>query len=235
MPKRTTKPAAAGRARSAPVQVKKPFPWGTVVVSAVLAVLLIGIVAYAAANQGSGVRDLLKEDDQSFGSALTVVDDPARDHVDGQVDYDGYPGHPPVGGEHNGVPQQCQVYDEEIAPEHAVHSLEHGAVWVTYQPDLPEAEVATLRDLVEGNPYRLMSPLPGQDEAVVVSAWGRQIAADSADDGKVERFLDLYTNGRQTPERGASCAGTTTTGRTGDLTSTPGAEGSMSPAASPTG
>jgi len=241
MPKRNRKPAtgsaAVGRARAAQVQVKKPFPWGTVAVSAVLAALLIGIVAYAFANQGSGVRNLLAEDDESFGDALTVLDDPARDHVNGQVDYDGYPERPPAGGEHNSVPQQCQVYEEDIAPEHAVHSLEHGAVWVTYSPDLAGDQVAALRELVEGDPYRILSPVEGQDAPVVLTAWGRQIEADGADDDVVERFLDVYTNGRQTPERGAACVGTTATGRD-SLGAAPGSEGSMPPAepsASPTG
>jgi hypothetical protein len=234
MSNRNRKPAAGaagGRARSVPVQVKKSFPWGTVVVSVVLAALLIGIVAYAVANQGSGVRNLLAEDDESFGDAITVVDDPARDHVNGQVDYEGYPERPPVGGEHNSVPQQCQVYEEEVAPEHAVHSLEHGAVWITYSPDLPDDQVDELRDEVEGDPYRILSPLEGQEAPVVLSAWGRQVEADSADDDVVGRFLDVYTNGRQTPERGAACVGTTTTGRD-SLGAAPGAESSM-PAADP--
>lgn len=248
MAKRNRTPAATGRARSVQVQVKKPFPWGTVLVSAALAALLIAIVAYAAMNQGSGVRNLLAEDDKSFDGLITL-EDPSRDHVGGTVDYEDYPGRPPAGGEHNSVPQQCQVYEEEIAPEHAVHSLEHGAVWVTYSPDLPEDQVQTLVDEVEGDPYRILSPLEGQESPVVVTAWGRQLEVDSPEDDEFGRFLDVYTNGRQTPERGAACVGTTSTGR-GDLGTAPDAEASMpaaddaadesaspapSPSASPTG
>ncbi|HWH30400.1 MAG TPA: DUF3105 domain-containing protein [Mycobacteriales bacterium] len=231
MAKRNRTPAASGRARSAPVQVKKPFPWGTVLVSVVLAALLIGIVVYAFMNQGSGVRDLLAEDDESFDGLITLGE-PSRDHVDGTVDYENYPERPPAGGEHSSVPQQCQVYEEEIAPEHAVHSLEHGAVWVTYSPDLPDDQVQILVDEVEGDPHRLLSPLEGQQAPVVVTAWGRQLELESAEDGDLERFLDVYTNGRQTPERGAPCAGTTSTGR-GDLGTTPGAEASIPAADDP--
>ena len=45
---------------------------------------------------------------------------------------------PPVAGEHNAAWQNCtgNVYDAPIANEHAVHSLEHGAIWITYRPDL---------------------------------------------------------------------------------------------------
>lgn len=214
MSKRNTKPAtggAGGRGRSAPVKVSKPFPWGTVLVSVVLAALLIALIVYAVLNQGSGVRDLLAEEDASF-EAITVVDDPARDHVNGPVDYPDYPERPPLGGEHNSLPQQCAVYTEQIPAEHAVHSMEHGAAWVTYDPDLPADQVETLTELVEGDPYRILSPLPGQESPVVVTAWGRQIEADSATDDDVERFLDIYANGRQTPEKGAACVGNPTTG-----------------------
>jgi hypothetical protein len=228
MSKRNRKPAPS-TGRAAAVQVKKPFPWGTVAVTAVVALLLGGILFYAVTNQGSGVRDLLAEDDASF-AGLVVEADLDRRHTEARVDYEDYPARPPMGGEHNGVPQQCQVYEEEIAPEHAVHSLEHGAVWVTYSPDLPEDQVDALRDEVEGDPYRLLSPLPGQESPVVLTAWGRQLAVDSAEDDRVGRFLDVYTNGRQTLERGALCAGTTATGRDSLLPASPGATGSMAPA-----
>lgn len=233
MSKRNTKPAtsgAAARGRSAPVKVSKPFPWGTVVVSVVLAALLIGLIVYAVRNQGSGVRDLLAEEDASF-DGITVVDEPARDHVNGPVDYPDYPAKPPLGGEHNGVPQQCGVYTEQIPAEHAVHSMEHGAAWVTYDPDLPADQIAELTELVEGDPYRLLSPLPGQEAPVIVTAWGRQLEADSATDDDVERFLDVYANGRQTPEKGAQCAGNTTTG----TTPVGAAPGGTEPSPAPTG
>lgn len=200
-----------GRARSAPVKVSKPFPWGTVLISIVLAALLIGIVAYAAVNQGSGVRDLLAEDDESFPNLITL-EEPARDHVDGPVDYPDYPARPPAGGAHNALPQTCQVYEEQIPAEHAVHSLEHGAVWVTYSPDLDDEQVQALADEVEGDTHRMLSPLPGQESPIVATAWGRQLEVDSADDDQLGRFLEVYTNGRQTPERGAACVGNTATG-----------------------
>lgn len=216
MSKRTRKPAPAtsgGRARSAPIRIDKPKPWGTIAVAVLLAAALIGIIAYAAANTGSGVRNLLQEDDERFTAAgLVVADSPARDHVQTPVEYPDYPARPPSGGEHNPLPQQCAVYDEPVPAEHAVHSLEHGAVWVTYSPDLPADQVEELTGLVEGDPYRMLSPLPGQESPVVLTAWGRQIEVDSAGDETVEDFLSTYTNGRQTPERGAACAGNTSTG-----------------------
>jgi hypothetical protein len=161
-------------------------------------------------NQGGGRDPILTDPDNSI-EGVVVADEKAlsRNHVAGAVDY---PELPPPGGDHNGVPQTCDVYTEAIAPEHAVHSLEHGAVWVTYNDDVSEDDVAALEDKVGGDAYRLMSPLPEQESPIVLTAWGRTLEVDRADDERVDQFLRAYTNGAQTPERGAACVGVTTTG-----------------------
>jgi hypothetical protein len=90
----------------------------------------------------------------------------------------------------------------------------HGAVWITYQPDLPEDQVKELADTVEGNPYGLLSPVPDQSSPIMLTAWGRQLPVDKADDKRVEQFVETYVSGPQTPERGAACLGSTATGTT---------------------
>jgi hypothetical protein len=218
MSSRKNAPRPSGSSRRIPTPpVKKPFPWGLAAGSAVLAVLLVGLVAYAAVNQGSGVRDVLGDLDGSIESVeVAEAGTLSRNHVATPVSYD----RPvPMGGDHHPTWQNCGVYAEPIAPEHAVHSLEHGAAWVTYSPDLPEEQVERLTGEVQGDPYRLMSPVPGQDSPVLLTAWGRQLAVDSADDRRVDRFLDGYTNGPQTPERGATCQGGTSA--TGPLQAPP--------------
>lgn len=114
---------------------------------------------------------------------------------------------PPAGGVHNDVWQNCGIYDEPVDSVHAVHSLEHGAVWLTYQPDLAADEVAKLQELAQGQTYLLVSPYPEQRSPIVATAWGLQLEVDSADDGRVAEFIDRYRVGPQTPERGAACTG----------------------------
>lgn len=126
------------------------------------------------------------------------------EHTDGTVDYEQTP---PAGGEHNNSWQNCGVYEEPIRNETAVHSLEHGAVWITYQPDLPEEQVSQLEDLAEGESYMLVSPFEGLDSPVVASAWDNQLAVDNASDERLSEFKDAFLQGPQTPEPGAACSG----------------------------
>lgn len=133
-------------------------------------------------------------------------------HVAGPVEYPDHPDRPPMGGEHNGLPQACGVYDSQVPTEHAVHSLEHGAVWITYRPDLPADDLEVLRRRVEGQSHRLLSPLPGQAGPVVLTGWGVQLELDDAEDDRVGAFLGQYTRGLQSPEPGAPCAGNERTG-----------------------
>jgi hypothetical protein len=128
----------------------------------------------------------------------------AAAHVDDDVVY---PIEPPVGGPHNPIWQNCGIYDQPVRNEYAVHSLEHGAVWVTYQPGLAADQVAVLRGAVKDNPYALLSPHPKAPTPVVLSAWGLQLQLASATDPRLAAFLTLYSSGPQTPEPGAPCAG----------------------------
>jgi hypothetical protein len=114
-----------------------------------------------------------------------------------------YPQDPPVGGPHDPSWQRCKVYDAPVRNENAVHSMEHGAVWITYQPDLPESDRQVLAKLAEGQTAVLISPYPGLKDRVVASAWGVQLRLDDVNDPRLQAFIDRYAgNG---PERGATC------------------------------
>lgn len=114
---------------------------------------------------------------------------------------------PPVGGTHHDRWQNCGVYTEPVEAENAVHSLEHGAVWITYQPNLAAEQVAMLEEQARGEPFVLLSPYPQQRSPIVLTAWGLQLELDDASDGRIAQFIDRYQQGPQTPERGAACTG----------------------------
>ncbi|MFH9083503.1 DUF3105 domain-containing protein [Streptomyces sp. NPDC017673] len=130
----------------------------------------------------------------------------SRTHVTTKVSY---PMHPPVGGNHNPVWLNCNgdVYTKAVPEENAVHSLEHGAVWVTYTDKAAKADVDALAAKVKKTPYSLMSPYQNQEAPLILSAWGHQVAVKSAKDPEVDKFFATYVQGQQTPEPGASCTG----------------------------
>jgi hypothetical protein len=124
-------------------------------------------------------------------------------HVDTPVTYAQTP---PAGAQHNRVWLNCGVYAQPVPNENAVHSLEHGAVWVTYRPDLPSSDVAKLKSDIPDT-YMVLSPYPGLPAPVVASAWGKQLKLTGADDPRLEAFIRAYRQGPQTPEPGAACTG----------------------------
>ena len=164
-----------------------------------------GILAVLAVAGGVGFCVM---NERALTNAVTTATYPAGQHTAGRVTYRETP---PVGGLHNVVWQNCGIYDAPIHNEHAVHSLEHGAVWITYRPGVDAAAINRLRTLAADD-YMLLSPYPGLQAPVVASAWNHQIELDGADDPRLPQFVARYKNNPSTtPEFGASCSGGTST------------------------
>jgi len=116
---------------------------------------------------------------------------------------------PPVGGPHNAVWQNCGFYDKYIFNWHGVHALEHGAVWLTYDPNLSQEDKDTLEKKADQG-YVLISPYPGLGAPVVGSVWGKQMKFDGVNDDRIDAFIKQYRkNPSNTPEQGAVCWGGT--------------------------
>ena len=128
----------------------------------------------------------------------------SQDHTEAPVKY---PQTPPVGGDHNPAWQNCGVYTEAVPNELGVHSMEHGAVWINYRPDLSAAAVATLGKFANGRTHVLVSPVEGLGSMIVLSAWGFQLDVETPDDSRIGEFISTYEQGPQTPEPGAPCSG----------------------------
>ena len=136
---------------------------------------------------------------------VVVVPITSNEHVRYDVDY---PTAPPAGGPHLGIWLNCGFYTVPVLDELAVHSLEHGAVWVTYRSDVDGATLTALQALVVQTSHLLVSPYEAQEAPLVLSAWGRQLALDSLEDPRFDQFLDVYLlDGPTAPEPGAACSG----------------------------
>ncbi|MGH3718286.1 MAG: DUF3105 domain-containing protein [Pseudonocardiaceae bacterium] len=137
--------------------------------------------------------------------------EPNRTHVTTKVHYDHSP---PVGGNHSPVWLNCGIYDLPVPNENAVHSLEHGTVWVTYLPSLSPAELDGLRALVKASyhgpdRYVILSPYPGQSAPIIASAWGHQLTLQASTDPRLQSFINYFRQGPQDLERAGRCSGGT--------------------------
>ena len=153
----------------------------------------IGIVA-------GGLAGLLA----TLGVTFMVVGATTGDHTLSSVTYGQVP---PNQGDHSPVWQRCGFYSQPVGDKHAVHSLEHGVVWIAYDPALPETEVELIRGLARNDDLILASPYQGLSAPVVVSAWGRQLPLDTVDSASLEQALLDIREGPEAPEPGGGCDG----------------------------
>jgi hypothetical protein len=158
-----------------------------------IAVVVLGLV-------GLVVMRLSEEEVEG----AVFVEAAASNQHDASIHYE-FGGLPPTGGVHRPEWQNCGIYAEPVAAEYAIHSMEHGAVWLTYHPDLPAEQLATLQDLVRGQSYLILSPYPDQTSEIVLTAWDVQLRADSAGDDRIDAFVSRYRRTRG-PES-AACSG----------------------------
>jgi hypothetical protein len=180
---------------------------GRAVALALVAAAVIGYTGYEALARSTSWADRAARIDGIVNYRRTAPAMLTRNHVLGPVEYSVAP---PVGGDHPLTWQRCMgdVYEAPVADEHAVHSLEHGAVWLTYRPDLPRDQIERLANRVRGRSHLMLSPYPGLAAPISVQAWGFQLRVTSADDPRIEEFIvTLSGNGL---EFGAVCTGGTT-------------------------
>jgi len=121
--------------------------------------------------------------------------------VEGPIDYDR---RPPTNGDHDPLWQNCGFYEEPVEDRHAVHSMDHGVVWITYRPDLPEQQIESLRSYGKEN-YVIASPYPGQDAPVIATSWRVQLELNGTEDPRLRRFVDQFRISELAPLSGNRC------------------------------
>ena len=198
-----------GRRQVTPVRIRRGRNWGLITLVAAVVVAAVGIIGFggwAVHQNGRSWEDRAADIDGLVNYRKKSPKALEYDkHTRGPLTYTMSPA---VGGRHNNDWQNCMgdIYDAPIANEHAVHSLEHGAVWVTYKQGLPADQVDKLKSKVEGKDFILMSPVANLDKNVSLQAWGYQLKLDTVDDPRIDDFISaLRTNASVEP--GAPCSG----------------------------
>ncbi|WP_199439290.1 DUF3105 domain-containing protein [Umezawaea beigongshangensis] len=213
------------------VVASRPKPWGTIIAVIAVVALAGGVFGYAymkISDQNAREAALARwnpsesnqdPSDQIQGVVKKTYDAGKHVTADQRVAYDQSP---PFGGPHDGVWADCTgvVYDTAVRTENMVHGMEHGAVWIAYDPDRVTGDaLEKLKAKADGQQFTMLSPYPGLDKPVSVQSWGHQLKVDSADDERIDQFVQSLRRNQYTyPEVGATCDAT---GSTFDVSNPP--------------
>lgn len=124
------------------------------------------------------------------------IPDQGRRHVSDR-NHEPYNSNPPTSGPHFPQPAEWGVYKEEIPDEVLVHNLEHGGIWISYKPGLPEDIIAKLESFHEKYGRKIIvAPRSANDSDIALAAWSRldKFSASEYSDERVEKFIRAYRN-----------------------------------------
>ena len=206
------------RAARDSVVATKPKPWGTII--AVVAVLALAGVVFgysyskiSAKNDAEAAVAMWKPSEENKDPSDKIQGIVKKEYVAGKhvtaTQRVAYDQSPPFGGPHDQAWADCEgvVYPTAVRNENMVHALEHGSVWITYNPDkVTGPDLDALKAKVEGQAFEMLSPYPGQDSPISLQSWGHQLKLDSMNDERFEHFLTaLKRNIYQNPEPNSPC------------------------------
>jgi len=112
-------------------------------------------------------------------------------------DFPEYGTQPPTSGDHHPEQQADGAYSEQVPPQYAVHSLEHGRIQIQYSPELSEAEQLELKGLFDEDPGGMML-FPNSDMPydVAAAAWTQLLGCKSYEGAAtidaIRAFRDTY-------------------------------------------
>jgi hypothetical protein len=138
-------------------------------------------------------------------SGAPEIDVPSE-HVSGDIDYSDYtnpptygPHHPTVSGV---VPRPTGVYDTEQDDEDLVHNLEHGHVWISYNPLFLDADdVQALEELVVSfgqDAGVILTPRSINTSVIALASWGHLLELNEYNEATIREFA--ATNRGHSPE-----------------------------------
>ncbi|MDP8958837.1 MAG: DUF3105 domain-containing protein [Actinomycetota bacterium] len=144
--------------------------------------VLAGVVAFVVTRPpGPGVEETETFPDQGRAHLAPGAPTPA------------YNSDPPTSGPHGPQPAPCGVHRSEVPDIAQIHSLEHGAVVIQYQPSLPQEEVERLEDLARDlGDYTLVAPREGAPSPVVLTAWTKRLTLDEVDEASIRTFYRRF-------------------------------------------
>lgn len=138
---------------------------------------------------------------EDLSQAVPIMSDIS--HIDLDASHQPYNSNPPTSGPHYAQTAQEGFRDTPIPDENIVHNLEHGDVWISYRPDIPDKIKEKLKQFTS-EPKVIITPRPANDKDIALAAWGRLDKFDLSESGqlpiqRIQDFISRYLN--RGPER----------------------------------
>lgn len=125
-----------------------------------------------------------------------------QEHVTTAVDYSAH-SNPPTYGNHHGAfnnngssltPRPTGVYTTAQPDEDLIHNLEHGHVWISYDPMMiSSSDLTALQEFVRAggtNTGVILTPRPRNNDTIAVASWARLLTLSSFDAAQIRDFIE---------------------------------------------
>jgi hypothetical protein len=118
-----------------------------------------------------------------------------------------YTSDPPTSGPHYTQTVRSDFREEALPDQNIIHNLEHGDIWISYNPRIPDAIREDLKQF--GAAKVVITPREANETDIALAAWGRldtfNVEGDTLPIERIEDFIKRYTN--QGPEQVPGASG----------------------------
>jgi len=144
----------------------------------------------------------LEEAARTADCKLETSPEEGSTHVSTDTDVQ-YEANPPTSGDHYEVPAEDGAYTETPLTETLVHTLEHGRIFIQFDPAAPETVKGDLKALFDEDPYHMVIAPNDTDMPfeVAATAWTQSLGCPKMNDDvfdAIRAFRDEYRD--QGPE-----------------------------------
>ncbi|MFN2526839.1 MAG: DUF3105 domain-containing protein [Actinomycetota bacterium] len=150
----------------------------------------LGVLAALAAGAGFLVIRSFQPEDIAGHAVQELSATGVGDHRSGPQQYESVP---PVSGPHDPGAAPCGVHDTQPTDENFVHTLEHGAVAILYDPTLELEEIQAIEAIVSDfDSHTVSAPYTGMPDPIAVASWSRLMRLETLDEDAVREYIDKY-------------------------------------------
>ena len=145
--------------------------------SAVLvgAIVVVAIVAQRQSGEGPVQDNVGVAAAEANCDDVEELEEQEAGHIEAGAEHEPYSSSPPTSGPHYEVPAETTFFTEQIPPEQVLHTMEHGAIAIWYQPDAPQETLDDIEAVTAQEPAATVT-LPYTDlespYTFAMTGWG---------------------------------------------------------------